>query len=252
MRFLLAARARACTLFAAVVLGTLSACTIDNRTPGLVGGAAAVGDSTNPTAPASVNAPDDVIAGTQADADTLLVDVQLLDSTILVDLRYRDSGNFTGAPLPGYNANRAFLHRDAAAALARVQAHLRAQGLSLKVWDAYRPVRATEAMVAWTRQTGREDLITDGYIADRSRHNLGVAIDLTLVDLATGRELAMGTPYDTFSDAAHTANARDSVAVNRLRFVTAMAREGFANYDKEWWHFSYSVSTPLRFDTPVR
>lgn len=251
MRFPSASRAPAITLIAAVVAVTFSACTIEDRTPGLANGATAVADSANPTAPASVNAPDDVIAGTQADADTLLVDVQSLDSTILVDMRYRDSGNFTGAPLPGYNANRALLHRDAAAALARVQAHLREQGLSLKVWDAYRPVRATEAMVAWTRQAAREDLITDGYIADRSRHNLGVAIDLTLVDLATGEALDMGTPYDTFSDAAHTANAQGAVAVNRLRFVTAMAREGFANYDKEWWHFSYTVSTPLRFDSPI-
>ena len=246
-------RAFAAVLLVAVVSVTVGGCTIEDHTPGRDGAATAlIADSANPTSPASVNAPSDVIAGTQADADTLLVDVQSLDSTILVDMRYRDSANFTGAPLPGYNANRAFLHRDAAAALARVQAHLREQGLSLKVWDAYRPVRATEAIVAWTRQAGREDLVTDGYIADRSRHNLGVAIDLTLVDLATGTELDMGTPYDTFSADAHTANARDSVAVNRLRFVTAMAREGFANYDKEWWHFSYTVSTPLRFDVPIR
>jgi D-alanyl-D-alanine dipeptidase len=129
---------------------------------------------------------------------------------------------------------------------------LRAEGLSLKVWDAYRPVRATTAMVTWATATGREDLLSDGYIADRSRHNLGVAIDCTLVDLGTGAELDMGTPFDTFSDAAHTANAAGQVAVNRLRFVTAMAREGFANYDKEWWHYSHVVSSPLRFDVPIR
>ncbi len=223
----------------------LAACTIENRTPGM-----AKGDAIG--APPSINAPDGLILGTAADADTLLVDVRSLDSTILVDMRYRDSSNFTGAPLPGYEANRALLHHEAAAALARVQLSLRAEGLSLKVLDAYRPVRATGAMVTWATATGREDLISDGYIADRSRHNLGVAIDCTLVDLSTGAELDMGTPYDTFSDAAHTANAVGQVAVNRLRFVTAMAREGFANYDKEWWHYSYVVTSPLRFDVPIR
>lgn len=236
---------RRSSLSAAAALLVLAACTIENRTPGT-----ARGDAVR--APESINAPDGLVMGTAADADTLLVDVQSLDSTILVDLRYRDSTNFTGAPLPGYESNRALLHREAAAALARVQQALRAEGLSLKVLDAYRPVRATVAMVTWATQTGREDLISDGYIADRSRHNLGVAIDCTLVDLATGTELDMGTPYDTFSDAAHTANATGSVAVHRLRFVTAMAREGFANYDKEWWHYSYVVSSPLRFDVPIR
>ncbi len=234
------------SLVAATVLLALAACTIENRPPGSTNAAATL------SAPPAANAPEGILMGTAADADTLLMDVQRLDSTILVDMRYRDSANFTGAPLPGYEANRALLHRNAAAALARVQFALREEGLSLKVFDAYRPVRATLAMVAWAQSVGREDLITDGYIADRSRHNLGLAIDCTLVDLATGAELDMGTPFDTFTDAAHTANAEGLVAVNRLRFVTAMAREGFVNYDREWWHFSYTVSSPLRFDVPIR
>jgi D-alanyl-D-alanine dipeptidase len=231
----------------AVVAGValLAACAIEDRAPDRP-------SRTGPVAPARVNVSDAVATGTPADADSLLVDVQSLDSTIRVDLRYRDRGNFTGAPLPGYEANRALLHRDAAAALARVQAHLRDQGLGLLVYDAYRPVRATLAMVAWADAVGRADLITDGYIADRSRHNLGVAIDCTLVELATGTPLDMGTPYDTFDSTAHTANARGVVAEHRLRFVTAMAREGFVNYDREWWHFSFDVSPVLRFDVPVR
>lgn len=229
----------------ATALVLLGACAIEDRSPDRP-------SRTGPVAPERINANDAIAAGTQADADTLLVDVQSLDSTIRVDLRYRDAGNFTGAPLPGYDGNRAYLHRDAAAALARVQAHLREQGLGLLVYDAYRPVRATLAMVAWADSIGRADLITDGYIADRSRHNLGVAIDCTLIDLATGTPLDMGTPFDTFDSTAHTANARSTVAEHRLRFVTVMAREGFVNYDREWWHFSYAVSPVLRFDVPVR
>jgi zinc D-Ala-D-Ala dipeptidase len=230
---------------AALCATALLACTIEDRTPGR-------SDGSRPEAPPSANAPDGIPTGTAADADTLLVDVQLLDNTIRVDLRYRDADNFTGAPLPGYEANRAFLHREAAAALARVQAALREEGLSLLVYDAYRPVRATLAMVSWAEQTGQSTLITDGYIADRSRHNLGVAIDCTLVDLETGEPLDMGTPFDTFNEAAHTANARGVFAERRLRFVTAMAREGFVNYDREWWHYSYAASPLLRFDVPVR
>jgi D-alanyl-D-alanine dipeptidase len=230
---------------AVTVLLLATACTIEDRTPGRA-------TSSGPQAPPLVNAPDGIPFGTPADADTLLVDVQSLDSTIRVDLRYRDAGNFTGAPLPGYEANRALLHREAAWALARVQAQLRRQGLSLLVYDAYRPVRATLEMVAWAERTGRSDLVTDGYIADRSRHNLGVAIDCTLVDLATGEPLDMGTPFDTFDASAHTANATGRVAEHRLRFVTAMAREGFVNYEQEWWHYSYAAAPLLRFDVPVR
>ena len=120
------------------------------------------------------------------------------------------------------------------------------------MWDAYRPVRATEAMVRWTERTNRPDLLRDGYIAGRSRHNLGVAVDLTIVDAATRRELAMGTPFDTFSAAAHTASASGEALTNRLRLKRAMEAEGFVPYDSEWWHFSYPVADPVRFDIVIR
>ena len=185
-------------------------------------------------------------------ADALLVDIESLDSTIALDMRYATPNNFTGAPLPGYSANRAYMRREAAAALARVQRALTRDGLGLKVFDAYRPVRATLAMVDWTERAGRPDLIRDGYIASRSRHNLGLAIDLTLIELATGRELEMGTPFDTFSTASHTANASGEAAANRQKLKAAMEHEGFLNYDQEWWHFSFNVPNPLRFDRPIR
>ncbi len=169
-----------------------------------------------------------------------------------MELRYATSSNFTGAPLPGYLANRAFLRREAAAALARVQRDLRPKRLGLKIFDSYRPVRATLAMVDWTERVHRPDLLKDGYIASRSRHNLGLAIDLTLIDLATGKELEMGTPFDTFSAAAHTANATGEAAANRQQLKAAMEREGFVNYDQEWWHFSFDVPNPLRFDRVIR
>jgi D-alanyl-D-alanine dipeptidase len=201
--------------------------------------------------PAPVNTVETEIAADSV-ADTLLTDVRTLDSSIVVDLRYATPNNFTGAPLPGYLANRAFLRREAAAALARVQRDLEPQRLGIKIFDAYRPVRATLAMVDWTQRVNRPDLLKDGYIASRSRHNLGLAVDLTLIDLATGLELEMGTPFDTFSAAAHTANATGLVAVNRQKLKTAMEREGFLNYDQEWWHYTFNVANPLRFDRPIR
>ena len=207
-------------------------------------------------APAATNAPPvetgELPLGTFADADSMLVDVRSLAPGIRVDLRYRDAGNFTGGPLPGYEANRALLRREAAAALARIQQDVADSGWTLLVYDAYRPVRATEAMVAWTVRAGRTDLVRDGYIASRSRHNLGVAIDLTLADAATGAAFAMGTPFDTFSADAHTANATGAAATNRRRLTAVMERHGFANYDQEWWHFSFPVARPLRFDVPIR
>lgn len=184
--------------------------------------------------------------------DSLMIDVRALDTTIAVNDRYFGSDNFTGAPLPGYDADRAFLRKEAATALARVQRRLRRHHLGLLIYDAYRPVRATEAMVAWAERVGRKaELVDGGYIASRSRHNLGTTVDLTLIDLRTGRPLEMGTPFDTFSEAAHTANATGVAARNRKKLVEAMTAEGFQNYDQEWWHFTMHLPDEPRFDVPV-
>lgn len=185
-------------------------------------------------------------------ADSLLADVRAGAPDIRVALRYATSDNFTGAPLPGYEGNHAYLRSEAATALARVARRAASEGLALYVFDAYRPVRSTLAMVAWTERTGRQNLIRDGYIASRSRHNLGLAIDLTLVDAATGVPLDMGTAFDTFSSSAHTANAGGRVLANRHRLQRLMEAEGFVNYDQEWWHYTFAVPDPVRFDRVIR
>ena len=187
-----------------------------------------------------------------AAADSLLMNVQDADSTIQVELRYATTNNFTGAILPGYEGNTAYLRREAALALARVQRELRAEGLGLRIYDSYRPVRATLGMVEWAERTNQVHYLDDGYIARRSQHNLGVAVDLTLVDLATDQPLEMGTPFDTFSEAAHTASATGVARVNRDRLVRAMEREGWTNYAQEWWHFTFKVPDPVAFDRVIR
>lgn len=187
-----------------------------------------------------------------AAADSLLMNVREADSTIQVELRYATTHNFTGAVLPGYEGNTAYLRREAAQALGRVARELRAEGLGLRIYDSYRPVRATLAMVDWAGRTGQVNLLDDGYIARKSQHNLGVAVDLTLVNLATGEPLEMGTPFDTFSEAAHTANAGGVARSNRDRLVRAMAQESWTNYAQEWWHFTYRVEDPVPFDKVIR
>ncbi len=201
--------------------------------------------------PQPINTPELPIA-TDAEADSFLVDVQRVDSSLVVELRYATTNNFTGAKLPGYEGNHAYLRDEAAIALSLANADLHREGFGLKIFDAYRPVRASEAMVAWATQENRTNLLRDGYIAPRSRHNLGVAVDLTLIQLSTGAEVNMGTAFDTFAPAAHTKNARGVIALNRKRLQTVMERHGFVNYEKEWWHYSYDVEHPVRFDRVIR
>ena len=182
--------------------------------------------------------------------DARLTDVRSVDPTIRTEIRYATPNNFTGERLPGYDRPVALLRPEAARALGRVQARLRGEGLGLKVFDGYRPVRATLAMVDWAERTDRRWVLEQGYVARASGHNRGHTVDLTLIRLPSGEELDMGTAYDTFSEAAHTANATGAVRANRAILVDAMAAEGFTNYAKEWWHFSVPGQYPP-MDVPL-
>jgi D-alanyl-D-alanine dipeptidase len=206
------------------------------------------------TASASGTGPSDASPSMAGECDLApgtLVNVRSIDRTIRTEIRYATRNNFTGAVLPGYERPLALLRPEPARALARVHQSLRSRGLGLKVFDAYRPVRATLGMVDWAERTGNQWVLEQGYVARQSGHNVGRTVDLTLVHLRGGRELDMGTPYDTFSRAAHTANATGQVAANRRILVEAMAAEGFQNYDQEWWH--YSIPGPRdALDVPLR
>ena len=191
-------------------------------------------------------------SSSNAAPDSLLIDVRSSDPTIQTDLRYATANNFTGAPLPGYEAPRALLRPEAAAALSRVQARLRGKGLGLRVLDAYRPVRASRAMVDWAERTGNRSLIEKGYIPERSRHNLGASVDVTLVDLATGTEVILTTAFDNFTGTADTANATAQALRYRKFLVQAMESEGFSPFGRTWWHFNYPAEGAVPLDRVIR
>jgi D-alanyl-D-alanine dipeptidase len=169
-----------------------------------------------------------------------LVDVHRYGPGIRVDLAYAGSRNLTGRRLPGYCREWALLLDPAARDLGRVQRHLRRRGLGLLVRDAYRPARASRALVRWARRSGRPELVGT-YIASRSRHNTGSAVDLTLVRFADGRRLRMGSGFDELGPRAHTRNASGRALRNRLTLQAAMERFGFTNYWREWWHYEHRV-----------
>ncbi len=213
-----------------------------------------------------------------------------IDPTIIQDIRYAGSNNFVGRPLRGYEAAECVVKRRVALALKDIQQELAPQRLSLKMLDCYRPVRAVHDMVVWAydgRQTPAErrynpafrkaDLFRLGYFAEYSGHSTGKAVDLTLLDLnadnspqfdpnkayadctadagarAPEASVDMGTGYDCSDVKAHTA-AR-SITSNQRRWrnvlVAAMAKQGFVNYSKEWWHFSLPGAGGPAYDFPI-
>jgi zinc D-Ala-D-Ala dipeptidase len=179
-----------------------------------------------------------------------LVNLRRFAPGLRVELVYRTRRNLTGRRLPGYCRNWALMREAAARDLARAQRRLRRRGLGLLILDAYRPVRASRALVRWALSVGRGDLVGT-YIARRSRHNTGSAVDLTLVRASDGRRLRMGSGYDELGPRAHTRNARGAVLRNRLLLQRTMERFGFSGYWREWWHFEHRLSGPRPLDLPI-
>ena len=185
-----------------------------------------------------------------------------------VDMRYAGSRNFVGRPIAGYEVALCLLTSEAAAALAGVQRDLAASGRGLKVYDCYRPVRAVADFAAWAHDlddqrmkaeyypnVDKTQLFALGYIAERSGHSRGSTVDLTLIDLVTGAELDMGTPYDLFdprswpSDTSVSAEAQ----ANRRALQAIMVAHGFRPLREEWWHFTLEGEPhpETYFDFPV-
>jgi D-alanyl-D-alanine dipeptidase len=214
-------------------------------------------------------------AGAAGEAPALPSGFVYLDAVIPdihVDLRYSGSHNFVGQRVDGYLAPRAILSREAAAALAQVQAELRPFGLGLLVFDAYRPQRAVDHFVRWAQDlqdtrtkaefypgVAKQDLFREVYIAARSSHSRGSTVDLTVVALnappADGG-LDMGTGFDFFGPESWPdyPDLTPAQRAHRLLLRTLMLKHGFRPYPKEWWHFTLADEPfpDTWFDFPVQ
>lgn len=150
---------------------------------------------------------------------------------VAIDMVYARPDNFTGHVI--YQHAECFLHPQAEAGLRRAATAARGFGFRLKIFDAYRPQQAQEAL--WARMPDPR-YVTDP--AEGSNHTRGVAMDLTLLD-ATGRELDMGTPVDTMTPASNHFYAAlpPAILVNRMHLLTIMLEAGFVHHPNEWWHY---------------
>jgi len=169
------------------------------------------------------------------------------------EIRYFSTYNFVGERVDGYEEPCAICTTEAARALKSASKEFNVLGYRIKVFDAYRPVSAVEHFVYWaledddTRmkpyfypEIDKTDTIRDGYIAKRSSHSRGSTVDLTLLEMATGKEVDMGTPFDYFGELSHpdNRNVTDEQYENRMLLQRVMVRHGFVPYECEWWHFT--------------
>jgi D-alanyl-D-alanine dipeptidase len=215
-----------------------------------------------------------------------------IEPTLLEDVRYASCHNFTGRPIPGYLAPVIIVTLPVALALKAVQAELRDFHLTLKIYDGYRPQMAVDSFSRWAEDPtdqltksefypalDKRDIFVAGYIAKRSSHTRGSAVDLTIVPMPVPHQpmwkpgdpvvdgrlpqgqrfadnsLDMGTGFDCLDDLSHTANPTlpFHARANRLLLKTLMEKHGFKNYSKEWWHYSF-VNEPYPetyFNFPV-
>ncbi len=172
---------------------------------------------------------------------------------IVQEIRYYSTYNFIGDRIDGYEEPCALLTAEAARALKAVSSEMFVRGYRLKIFDAYRPACAVRHFVLWGIEDQdvrmkpyfypdleKQELFARGYIAKRSSHSRGSTVDLTLLDMKTGKEADMGSPFDLFSPLSHPdcEAVTDEQYENRMTLQRAMIRNGFLPIDCEWWHFT--------------
>lgn len=172
---------------------------------------------------------------------------------VVQEIRYYSTFNFVGDRIDGYEEPCALLTVEAARALKDVANRAMVMGYRLKIFDAYRPAKAVRHFVLWGIEDldqrmkpyfypdlEKQELFVRGYIASQSSHSRGSTVDLTLLDMTSGKELDMGSPFDYFSEVSHpdcrgvTREQYD----NRMLLQDLMGRAGFRPIDCEWWHFT--------------
>lgn len=176
-----------------------------------------------------------------------------VDASIQTELRYFSNQNFIGKPIDGYQKDFVIVTKQTAEALQKIQAILKKEGLSLKVFDAYRPQQAVNHFVRWAKvlndtlmkneyypKVPKSQLFQLGFIASKSGHTRGSTVDITLVNIKTGKELDMGSTYDFFGEESHPFYKKitKKQQKNRLFLRKIMLENGFNPYDNEWWHFT--------------
>ena len=172
---------------------------------------------------------------------------------IVQEIRYYSTYNFIGDRIDGYEEPCAVLTLQAARALKSVSNEMNVMGYRLKVFDAYRPAGAVKHFVLWGIEDTdirmkpyfypdlvKQELFMKGYIATKSSHSRGSTVDLTLLDMKTGKEVDMGSPFDFFSEVSHPdyRGITKEQYNNRMLLRNAMIRNGFDPIDCEWWHFT--------------
>ncbi|MCB0474478.1 MAG: M15 family metallopeptidase, partial [Flavobacteriaceae bacterium] len=181
------------------------------------------------------------------------VDVKEVIPNIRTDLRYFTANNFVGKPIDGYVHPKCILSKKAAEALKKVQEEFERMGFGLLIFDAYRPQRAVDEFIAWSKDPNdikmkeqyypnvdKSNLFEEGYISSKSGHTRGSTVDLTIVSLKTGHILDLGGPYDFFGERSwvnyeHITKNQHAI---RLMLQRRMIKYGFVPYEKEWWHFT--------------
>ena len=172
---------------------------------------------------------------------------------IVQEIRYYSTYNFIGDRIEGYEEPCALLTIEAARALRNVSYEMMVRGFRLKVFDAYRPACAVRHFVYWGIEDQdlrmkpyfypdleKQELFVKGYIASQSSHSRGSTVDLTLLNMQTGKEVDMGSPFDMFSPLSHPdcREITDEQYENRMELRNVMVRNGFMPIDCEWWHFT--------------
>ena len=172
---------------------------------------------------------------------------------IIQEIRYYTTYNFIGERINGYEEPCALLTKEAARAVKAVSSELFVRGYRLKIYDAYRPAIAVKHFVLWGIEDQdirmksyfypaleKQELFSKGYIAKQSSHSRGSTVDLTLLDMKSGKELDMGSPFDLFDEVSHPdcRSITDEQYENRMILRQAMIRNGFDPIDCEWWHYT--------------
>ncbi len=205
------------------------------------------------------------------------VDLNTIDSTIILEMRYFTDHNFLGTKVDGYECAKCIISKEAALSISKVQKELEPFGLTLKIYDCFRPQIAVEHFVRWAKDINdtkmrkefypdvdKSNLFKDGYIAEKSSHSRGSTVDLTIIPLPIPEQekyidgmplvecykpasqrfkdnsIDFGTGFDCFDELSHPENQNVGVEqrVARNLLRTLMDKYGFNNYDMEWWHFT--------------